>query len=105
MNIKILLTAVLLGMSSLFLLGCANTGHEQTAGEYVSDAAVTAKVKAALVRAEDIDSMDIEVETYEGHVQLSGFVDSEWQISKAEEIARSVSGVKRVTNSLTHKRY
>lgn len=103
MNTKTLLTAVLLGTSSLFLVGCAST-HDQTTGEYMSDAAVTTKVKAELLRAKDINSMDIEVETYNGHVQLSGFVDSAWQVSKAEEVTRSVSGVRRVTNSLTHKR-
>lgn len=104
MNTRTFLTAVLLGTSSLFLAGCASTGHDQSTGEYMSDSAVTAKVKAELLRAKDINSMDIEVETYNGHVQLSGFVDSAWQVSKAEEVTRSVSGVRRVTNSLTHKR-
>lgn len=104
MNTKTILTAVMLGTCSLFLAACANTGHEQSAGEYMSDAALTTRVKSALLRTEDINSMDIEVETYNGHVQLSGFVDSDWQVSKAEEVARSISGVKKVTNSLTHKR-
>lgn len=103
MNTNTFLTAAMLGMFSLFLAGCASTGHDQSTGEYLSDAAVTTKVKSALLREDDINSLDIEVETFDGNVQLSGFVDSAWQVAKAEEVAESVSGVKSVINSLTHK--
>jgi hyperosmotically inducible protein len=69
----------------------------------MSDATITTKVKSALLAEEDVNSFDISVETFNGTVQLAGFVDSEWQIEKAEEVAQSVEGVTRVKNDLRHK--
>lgn len=103
MNMKTFSTAVLLASSALFITGCASTGHERTAGEVIDDGAITAKVKSALLAEKDVNSFDIRVETFHGTVQLAGFVDSQWQIDKAVQVASAVSGVQHVTNNLIHK--
>jgi hyperosmotically inducible protein len=66
----------------------------------LSDSTITAKVKAKLLAEKGIPSTAISVETYEGRVLLSGFVDTEAIKSKAGTVAATVSGVKRVQNSL-----
>jgi osmotically-inducible protein OsmY len=77
----------------------AATGQE-SAGEAVDDAVVTAKVKAKLVDDDVTKAYQIEVETFKGTVQLSGSVDSEEARSRATELAKDVGGVKNVKNSL-----
>lgn len=103
MNLKTLLTAALLSSSALFVAGCETTGHERSGGEVVDDTVITTKVKAALLAEKDVNSFDIKVQTFNGTVQLSGFVESQWQIDKAVQIARSVNGVRQVKNDLVHK--
>ena len=73
---------------------------QQTAGERIDDAEMTARVKAALIDDETTKARDIDVETQAGVVQLSGFVESQESKSIAEEIARSVDGVTDVRNAL-----
>lgn len=77
----------------------AATG-QQTAGEAVDDAVVTAKVKARLVDDATTKAYQIEVATFKGTVQLSGSVDSEEARARATELAKEVGGVKDVKNSL-----
>ncbi len=72
-------------------------------GENVDDAALTAKVKAALLRAPDVKGTDVNVETEKGVVQLSGFVRTNAEIDRAVEIAKRVEGVKDVQNKLSVK--
>lgn len=103
MNLKTLLTAALLASSTLIVAGCANDGHRRSGGEVVDDAAVTTKVKAALLAEKDVNSFDIKVETFNGVVQLSGFVNSQWQIDKAVQVASAIGGVSQVKNDLVHK--
>lgn len=103
MNLKTIFCAVLLSCGAIFVGGCASTGHTQTAGEVIDDATVTTKVKAALLDAKDVNSLDIQVKTFNGTVQLAGFVDSEWQIDRAAQVAMSVKGVQHVRNDLIHK--
>lgn len=103
MNLKPVITAIVLAASSTFIVGCAYDGHNRGAGEVIDDAAITTKVKAELLAAKDINSLDIKAETFGGIVQLSGFVDSQFQITRAGQIASSVSGVKSVKNDLIHK--
>lgn len=82
----------------------AQSVHERLqAQQYLSDSVVTAKVKAALLKDLRFEGFDIQVETHEGIVQLSGFVDSKEQISRAAEIAAGVEGVTSVKNSLLVK--
>jgi hyperosmotically inducible protein len=72
-------------------------------GRLVDDSAITAKVKANIIREEGLKGLQISVETHKGIVQLSGFVDNKTQIVRAEEIAQSIRGVKSVRNSLVVK--
>ena len=73
---------------------------KRSTGEYIDDKAVTAKVKAALLKDPEVKALQVKVETYNGVVQLSGFVDKPEQISRAGEIAKGVEGVKSVKNDL-----
>jgi len=80
-------------------------GSKETAGQYVDDATVTAKVKTAI--ASDVGvkaASNVNVETYRGVVQLSGFADSEDQAAKAVTAAKKVSGVRSVKNDIRIKR-
>ena len=83
--------------------GCSATATRQSTGEYVDDAAITAKVKAALVRDPVVKALDVEVETFKSTVQLSGFVDTPEQKAQAERVAASVNGVQNVRNNITLK--
>jgi osmotically-inducible protein OsmY len=85
------------------LLGCAATSKQEGTGEYVDDTVITAKVKAAVLSEPSLKSSEINVETFKGTVQLSGFVNSEADINKAAEVARSVGGVKSVKNDMRLK--
>lgn len=84
-------------------LGCASTPTREGTGEYVDDSAITAKVKAAIVNEPSLKVFQINVETFKGEVQLSGFVDSARSVAKAGEVARGVKGVRSVKNSLIVK--
>ena len=90
-----LLVAVALATS---VVGCAAISGRETTGEYVDDATITTKVKAAIV--DQLGLKQIGVETMQNVVQLSGFVDSSQTKTKAGEIARNTSGVKDVKNNL-----
>ncbi len=103
MNLKPLFTVAMLSVGALTLASCAQTGHQRSAGAMVDDATVTTKVKSALLAEKDVNSFDIKVETFNGAVQLSGFVDSQWQIDKAVQVASAVVGVQSVKNDLIHK--
>lgn len=87
----------------LALAGCASTESQKSAGEYIDDAAITAKVETALIRDDSLDAIDINIETYKGVVQLSGFVDSREDVREAEDVAREVAGVVDVQNNLEVK--
>ena len=84
-------------------LKARSMADRQKAGEYVDDSTLTAKVKTALLAEQGLPSAAISVETYHGVVQLSGFVDSDTQVSQAGQVARGVKGVKEVKNSLNVK--
>jgi hyperosmotically inducible periplasmic protein len=94
-SIKSIGIAVLLVMG-----GCASTKTQQAPGEYVDDATVTTKVKAALVADATTKARHIEVETFRGVVQLSGFVESDAERSAAVADAKKVDGVKSVRDNL-----
>jgi len=84
-------------------LGCASTAKQEGTGEYVDDTVVTTKVKAAVLNESTLKSAEINVETFKGVVQLSGFVSSQADINKAVEVARGVPGVKSVKNDMRLK--
>lgn len=84
-------------------LGCAGNRTRASTGEYIDDSVISTKVKTALHADEDVSGFQVEVETFKGVVQLSGFVDTPVQAQKAEQIARKVEGVQEVRNSITVK--
>jgi osmotically-inducible protein OsmY len=84
-------------------LGCASTAKQAGAGEYVDDTVITTKVKVAILNEPALKSAEINVETFKGVVQLSGFASSSAAESKAVEVARTVGGVKSVNNDMRLK--
>ena len=82
------------------MLGCASTSKQEGTGEYVDDTVITTKVKAAIFNEPTLKSAQINVETFKGTVQLSGFVSTQANIYKAVEVARGVGGVKSVKNDM-----
>ena len=82
---------------------CASTRTRESTGEYVDDSVITTKVKSLLAKDDFLKSFQISVETFQGTVQLSGFVNSQQAVNKADEIAKSVKGVKFVKNDLIVK--
>ncbi len=86
-----------------FFVGCAATPKQEGTGEYIDDTVLTTKVKAAVFNEPSLKSAEINVETFKGVVQLSGFVSSQADINKAVEVARGVKGVKSVKNDMRVK--
>lgn len=85
------------------VVGCASTPQREGAGEYVDDSVITTKVKAGIFNEPTLKSAEINVETFKGVVQLSGFVRSQANIYKAVEVARNVKGVTNVKNDMQLK--
>jgi hyperosmotically inducible periplasmic protein len=85
--------------------GCSSDPQKRSsAGEYASDTGLTAKVKTAI--ATDVGARTaagVNVETYKGTVQLSGFVDSQDQATRAADAAKKVDGVRSVKNDIRVK--
>ncbi|MGZ5034571.1 MAG: BON domain-containing protein [Usitatibacter sp.] len=98
---RIIAFAVAIALSSL--LGCASTSKQEGTGEYFDDTVITTKVKAAILEEPTLKSSEINVETFKGTVQLSGFVGSSADVSKAVEVARGVKGVASVKNDMRVK--
>lgn len=86
-----------------FNAGCAATSTRESTGEYIDDRAISTKVKTALLRDKDVSGFAVEVNVFRGVVQLGGFVDTDAQRTRAEEIARGVPGVQSVQNNITVK--
>lgn len=82
------------------VLGCAATETRQSTSEYVDDSWITTKVKSEIFAEPSLKVAQVNVETYQGVVQLSGFVDSNADMAKAVEVARAVKGVKSVKNDM-----
>ena len=93
-------SAVFIAALTVSALGCATQSEPQTAGAYMGDAWVTTKVKAGILNEPSLKVTQINVETYKGTVQLSGFVDNAASRAKAAEIAGKVEGVTAVKNDL-----
>jgi osmotically-inducible protein OsmY len=96
-------SATFLALTLLTVVGCASTQKQEGTGEYVDDSVITSKVKAAILNEPTLSSAEINVETFKGVVQLSGFVSSRADINKAASVARSVPGVKSVKNDMRLK--
>jgi len=89
----------LLGSSA----GCSSSRTSESTGQYVDSAAITTKVKAAILNEPGLKTLQIKVTTFKDGVQLSGFVDSAQAKNRAGEIAGDVPGVKSVRNDLVVK--
>lgn len=74
-----------------------------TLGTQVDDTVITSSVKSVLVADDLVKSLDLQVETRKGVVQLSGFVDSQAQIDQAVALTRAVAGVTDIENGITLK--
>jgi len=96
-------SAFSLALVLLTAAGCASTRTQEGTGQYVDDSVVTGKVKAAILNEPSLSSAEINVETFKGVVQLSGFVNSKADIDKAMSVARSVKGVVSVKNDMRLK--
>ncbi|MBU1247973.1 MAG: BON domain-containing protein [Proteobacteria bacterium] len=84
-------------------IGCASTSKQEGTGEYIDDSVITTKVKAMIFNDDTLKSSEINVETYKGVVQLSGFVSSQANIDRAVVVAAQVDGVKSVKQNMQLK--
>jgi osmotically-inducible protein OsmY len=109
---RIKMTAIAAAMTFAFSTGAmaasdekaaAPVSKQESAGEYVDDAVITTKVKAAVLGESSLSSAEINVETYKGTVQLTGFVGSRADIDKAVQVAKGVKGVTSVKNDMIVK--
>jgi osmotically-inducible protein OsmY len=93
----------IISLALLSGLGCAATTTQESTGQYVDDSVITTKVKTAIFNEPSLSSAEINVETYKGVVQLSGFVSSQSDINKSAAVARSIIGVQSVKNDMQVK--
>jgi hyperosmotically inducible protein len=98
-----IISAAFLAVTLVSAGGCASTASHQSTGEYFDDTVITTKVKTAIVEDPLTKVLDIKVTTYNGEVQLSGFVSSQAEADRAVELARGVEGVKSVKNDMQMK--
>lgn len=96
-------TALLFAAVMFAVAGCAHIEDRSGPGEVVSDAWITTKVKTSLVDSPVVKAREVNVETYRGAVQLSGFVSSEMAMNEAVRIARDIKGVTAVKNDMRIK--
>ena len=97
------LPAMLLAAVLATTMGCASTRTHESTGQYVDDTVITTRVKAVILDEPGLKSAEINVETFKGVVQLSGFVSSQANINRAAELARAVKGVTSVKNDMRVK--
>ncbi|MDO8887960.1 MAG: BON domain-containing protein [Hydrogenophaga sp.] len=90
--------------SVMTLAGCSTGPKQASAGQYIDDTAITGKVKAAIFNDASLKSAEINVETFKGAVQLSGFVNSQADIQRAVAVTQGVSGVTSVKNDMRLKK-
>lgn len=103
MNYLKICSTFLLTVSMLLVIGCASSRTGSSTGEMIDDTVITTKVKAAIFQDEELSASEINVETFKGVVQLSGFVSDRSDVPRATTVARGVAGVVSVTNSLVVK--
>lgn len=99
-SLKKYLSVVIVALSVGAVAACAPTHERRGTGEVVDDAGLTARVKTALLKAENVNASAINVNTYRGEVQLSGFVENHAMAQRALAAARSVAGVRTVRNDM-----
>ena len=82
------------------LVGCAGTTKQESTGEYIDDTVLTSRVKSALLNDPNVSGLAVNVETFKGIVQLSGFVKTVAERNRAVQLARAVPGVRQVKNDI-----
>jgi osmotically-inducible protein OsmY len=97
------ISKVILAILLATLIGCAGTATTEGTGEYIDDTVITTKVKAAIFDEPSLKSAQVNVETFKGTVQLSGFVTTRAEVNMASEVARAVNGVTSVKNDIRVK--
>ena len=93
-------SALFLAIVFVSVLGCAGSATQESTGEYITDSWITTKVKAALVEDPQVKASEVNVETFKGVVQLSGFVSSTAAMNQAVRVARGIRGVTSVRNDM-----
>lgn len=105
---KLVLAVSLVGASVIgggLLTACSSVHQQESTGQYVDSSVITAKVKAKLLADDQVNGLQINVKTYKNTVQLSGFVNNNFQSGRAELLASQVEGVGNVKNDLIVKRH
>jgi len=97
------LSAALLALAVVFSTGCASTPTQSSIGEVIDDTVITTRVKTAFFNDPDLKVLEINVETFKGSVQLSGFVATRAEVTRAGVLARNVDGVQSVRNDILIK--
>lgn len=103
MNSKVFGLAVFLACSTLGTISCTAGPARESTGEYMDDTVITGKVKAAILQDEVLKVTEINVETFKGVVQLSGFVSSRADADRAVALTRTIGGVKSVKHDMQIK--
>lgn len=100
---KIVAGLLMAAVMALTLSACAPTATQEGTGGYIDDTVITTKVKTELLKDDSLKSTEINVETFKGRVQLSGFVSSPQMANRAVAVTRGVAGVKSVVNNMQIK--
>lgn len=100
---RLFLNLTIVGLLAGSMAACSSMGAQETTGQYVDDTVISSTVRGKLVDDKDLNLTQIDVETFKGVVQLSGFVDTSSAKTRAGQVAGSVSGVKQVRNNLIVK--
>ncbi len=89
--------------AAVLTAGCAGTQRSASTGEYIDDTVITTKIKADIFNDATLSAAEINVETFKGRVQLSGFVSNQTDMNRAVAMARAVNGVTSVSNDMKLK--
>lgn len=100
---RLILSLAIVGLMAGSMAACSSMGAKESTGEYIDDSVISSQVRAKLVDDKDLNFTQIDVETFKGVVQLSGFVDTSTAKTRAGQVAGSVSGVKQVRNNIIVK--
>ncbi len=102
-NARLVLALVIVGSLAGSVMACTSSPTSESTGEYVDDSVISNKLRGQLVGDKDLNVFKIDVETYKGVVQLSGFVDTLEAKNRAGKVASGVTGVRQVSNNLIVK--
>ena len=97
------ISASLLAILLIIVVGCAGSPTRESTGEYIDDTWITTKVKAALIDDSVVKATEVNVETFKGVVQLSGFVSSKAAMDQAVLVTSKIDGVTEVRNDMRVK--